>query len=76
MAEDPEEAQRAAIEGKVLEEADRVVTRLEAALAAAPDDPELKAQLERITAQARELRARVAAAIAEARSTRGRTAHA
>ena len=61
MAEDPEEAQRAAIEGKVLEEADRVVTRLEAALAAAPDDPELKAQLERITAQARELRARVAA---------------
>ena len=76
MAEDPEEAQRVAIEGKLLEEADRVVTRLEAALAAAPDDPELKAQLERIVAQARELRSRVAAAIAEARSKQDRTGHA
>jgi hypothetical protein len=76
MAEDGEEAQRAAIEGKLLEEADRVVTRLEAALAAAPDDPELRAQLERIVAQARELRSRIAAAISEARCERDRTGHA
>jgi hypothetical protein len=76
MAENSNEAERATVEAKLLEEADRVVTRLEAALAVAPDDPELRAHLERIVAQARELRARVAAAIAQARSERGGAAHA
>ena len=68
MANHEQPSERAAVEARVLEEAERVVTRLEQALAAAPEDPQLREQLERIVAQARHLRQRVADAIAGARA--------
>ena len=71
MAKQDEQPDRAAVEAKLLAEAEQIVTRLEAALAAAPDDQELRAQLERIVEQARHLRARVEKAIATAREKRG-----
>ncbi len=61
---------RAEIEAKLLSEAERVVSSLEAALAAAPEDEELRAQLQLIVEQARRLRGRVEQAIAEARRKR------
>lgn len=70
MAKRDEQPGRAAVEAKLLAEAEQVVTRLEAALAAAPDDEELRAQLERIVEQARHLRARVEKTISAAREKR------
>ena len=66
MANQGERADRAAVEANLLHEAELVVTRLEAALAAAPDNVELKRQLERMIEQARRLRQHIAEAIAAA----------
>lgn len=66
MSNEHPRANRAEAEARLLEETERVVTRLEAALAAAPDDAELKQKLARIVEQARRLRERVAQAIADA----------
>lgn len=65
MSPAEDESGRVAVEAKLLEEADQIVARLEAAQAAAPDD-ELRAQLEPILQQARRLRSRVREAIARA----------
>jgi len=65
MAERGENS-REAVEARLIEEAERVVARLQAALAAAPDDAELREKLERIVEQARRLRQRVTDAIAAA----------
>jgi CBS domain containing-hemolysin-like protein len=66
MASEEERPGRAAVEAKLLHEAELIVTRLEAALAAAPDDGELRQQLRRMIEQARRLRQRIAEAIAAA----------
>jgi len=66
VANQGERADRAAVEANLLHEAELVVTRLEAALAAAPDNVELKRQLERMIEQARRLRQHIAEAIAAA----------
>jgi hypothetical protein len=71
MTSREEQAKRAAVEAKLLAEADLVVSRLQAALAAAPADDELRAQLECIVEQARHLRRRVQEAITRAHSERG-----
>jgi predicted ATP-grasp superfamily ATP-dependent carboligase len=60
------ESGRAEVEARLLAEAEAVVSRLEAALAAAPEDDDLRMKLERIVEQARRLRSRVQAAIAKA----------
>jgi len=60
------ESRRAEVEARLLAEAEAVVSRLEAALAAAPDDDDLRMKLERIVEQARRLRSRVQGAIAKA----------
>jgi len=66
-----ERAGRAEVEARLLQEADRVVASLETALAAAPEDEELREQLERIVEQARTLRSRVQETIAKAHARRG-----
>jgi len=66
MASREERPDRAGVESRLLEEAQLIVSRLEAALAAAPDDAELRQQLERMIEQARRLRRRIGEAIATA----------
>ena len=74
MTDNGDRPDRATVEANLLREADRVVTSLEAALAAAPDDPELRQQVERLVEQARRMRDRVAAAIAAAHAREEGTA--
>jgi len=73
MASQEERPDRAAVEAKLLHEAQLIVTRLEAALAAAPDDGELRQHLERMVEQARRLRQRIGEAIAAAHAKEGET---
>jgi hypothetical protein len=70
MAE-PADDNRATVEARLIEESERVVQRLEAALAVAPDDAELRANIERIIEQARRLRQRVSDAVAQAHARDG-----
>lgn len=74
MAHNGDRPDRATVEANLLREADRVVTSLEAKLAAAPDDPELRQQVKRLVEQARRMRDRVAAAIAAAHAREEGTA--
>ena len=66
MGQHLDDEQPAGLEAKLREEADRVVRHLEAALAAAPDDPELRGKLQRILDHARRLRQQVEDAIVSA----------
>jgi CHASE3 domain sensor protein len=74
MANSGQQPDRATVEANLLREADRVVASLEAAFAAAPDDPELRKQVERLVEQARRMRDRVAEAIAAAHAREEGTA--